>query len=131
MSRGLGDVYKRQELLEKRAQDALKNFKGTDFGTLSLSSKNTTKLSDDEFYKFLIEMFGKPAKEGVVVFDNKALAYKILEQNLGDSAAIDKEKALVAYRIAALLNSNLQDDLTKMLEKRYKTERYFKGKDSE
>lgn len=122
---------KRKELLEKRAQDALKNFKGTDFGTLSLSSKNTTKLSDDEFYKFLIEMFGKPAKEGVVVFDNKAVAYKILEQNLGDSAAIDKEKALVADRIAALLNSNLQDDLTKMLEKRYKTERYFKGKDSE
>ena len=76
-------------------------------------------------------MFGKPAKEGVVVFDNKAVAYKILEQNLGDSTAIDKEKALVADRIAALLNSNLQDDLTKMLEKRYKTERYFKGKDSE
>ena len=125
------EMKKRKELLEKRAQDALKNFKGTDFGTLSLNSKNNTKLSDDEFYKFLIEMFGKPTKEGVVVFDNKAVAYKILEQNLGDSAAIDKEKALVADRIAALLNSNLQDDLTKMLEKRYKTERYFKGKDSE
>ena len=81
------ETKKRKELLEKRAQDALKNFKGTDFGTLSLNSKNNTKLSDDEFYKFLIEMFGKPTKEGVVVFDNKAVAYKILEQNLGDSAA--------------------------------------------
>ena len=125
------ETKKRKELLEKRAQDALKNFKGEDFGTLSLSSKNNTKLSDDEFYKFLIDMFNKPAKEGIVMFDNKAVVYKISQQSLGNSEEIDKEKAIVADRITALLNSNLQDDLTKMLEKRYKTERYFKGKDSE
>ncbi len=125
------ETKKRKELLEKRAQDALKNFKGEDFGMLSLNSKNNTKLSDDEFYKFLIDMFNKPAKEGIVMFDNKAVVYKISQQSLGSSEEIDKEKAIVADRITALLNSNLQDDLTKMLEKRYKTERYFKGKDSE
>ena len=125
------EAKKRKELLEKRAKDALGDFKGTDFGTLSLNSKNNTKLSDDEFYKFLIDMFGKPAKEGIVVFDDKAVAYKISQQSLGSSEEIDKEKAIVADRITALLNSNLQGDLTKMLEKRYKTERYFKGKDSE
>ena len=125
------EAKKRKKLLEKRAQDALVNFKGTDFGTLSLNSKNDTKLSNDEFYKFLIDMFGKPAKEGIVVFDDKAIVYKISQQSLGSSEEIDKEKAIVADRITALLNSNLQGDLTKMLEKRYKTERYFKGKDSE
>ncbi|MDA3047682.1 peptidylprolyl isomerase [Campylobacter sp. JMF_08 NE1] len=124
-------VVRASEVLNENAQNALKDFKGTQFGKFTLNSQNTTSLRDDEFYKFISEMFSKPAKEGVVLFDDKALVYKITEQSLGDDTSINENKSMVAQRIDGMINSNLQGDLLKLLEKRYKLERYYKGRDSE
>lgn len=121
------DSYKRErikELLSKKSEQILANFSGTDIGFVSrVSTDNIKDLSDDEFKKFISELFRTNSKYGYVIIGNKSVVYKILEQNLLNDEAKSYENTLRA-QVASLKNSQLQKSLIEMLSKRYPVEIY-------
>ncbi|MBP3207802.1 MAG: SurA N-terminal domain-containing protein [Campylobacter sp.] len=125
-------VEKKEELLKQKAEEALKNFNGKDIGFIARDSANSvSELADFEFAMLLNDVFSNNKKEGYTIFGDKAIAYKITEQKFPDTEQISQYKDALKGEASYMMNSALQNDLLKSLQKRYKIERFYKGRDSE
>ncbi|MDO5045311.1 peptidyl-prolyl cis-trans isomerase, partial [Campylobacter sp.] len=125
------EVYKNekeQKIVEQKAKKLLENgFKGTDIGFVSRDDiKATNGLSDIEFGVFVSKIFESSSKKGYVLLNNRAVVYEILEQKLLDSEKEEKYKDEIVKNVSYLKNSELIQDLTNALQKRYKVEHYYK-----
>lgn len=125
-------VEKKQELLKTKAEENLKNFSGTDIGFIGKDSvSGIDGLADFEFAMFLNDLFANKTKEGYSIVGDKAVVYKITEQKLADAERIAKYKEMAKNNASYMINSNLQRNLLKTLEKRYKIEKFYKGREGE
>lgn len=125
------EIYKEQkqaELVEQKANGLLtEGFKGVDIGFVGRDSdKNVEGLSGTEFNMFVSNLFERKSKKGYVLLDGKAVVYEILEQKLLDSEKESEYKDVVVENVSYLKNSELMQDLTNALQKRYQVEYYYK-----
>ena len=119
---------KRKELVEEKAKKLLESeFKGIDIGFVSRESDiNIEGLSSTELNVFVSRLFDSNNKKGYVVLDDKAVVYEILEQKLLNNEKENEYKDIVTQNVSYLKNSELIQDLTSMLQKRYEVEYYYK-----
>ena len=119
---------KKAEDLKKLAENSLGKVTMKDIGFVSKASENTTNgiLSDEEFVKFIALLFTSDKQDGYVLYDNKALIYKITSQTLDNPMSANYISALESS-LSKLINTKLQEDLIFVLQKRYEIQRYYKG----
>ena len=119
---------KKAEDLKKLAENSLGKVAMKDIGFVSKASENTTNgiLSNEEFAKFIGSLFASDKQDGYVLYDNKALIYKITSQTLNNSMSSNYISALESS-LSKLVNTKLQEDLISVLQKRYEIQRYYKG----
>jgi peptidyl-prolyl cis-trans isomerase D len=120
---------KQDEQLANLAKNRLAMFEGetTEF----LSRDDVAKvpmLSPEESAEFLNEVFSSNEKSGYKIFNNKAVLYEILEQQLLDTNKLDSYKDLLSENIIKLKDAELNQNLVKVLEGRYEVHRYYKGR---
>lgn len=119
---------KKAEDLKNLAENSLGKVTMKDIGFVSKASENTTNgiLSDEEFAKFITLLFTSDKQDGYVLYDNKALIYKITSQTLDNPMSANYISALESS-LSKLINTKLQEDLISVLQKRYEIQRYYKG----
>ncbi|WP_170000040.1 peptidylprolyl isomerase [Campylobacter sp. RM9328] len=124
------EIYKfdkSKEILESKTKAALANFKGKDIGFISRDLNQTIDgLEIHEAQAFVSQLLESPNKKGYIVLDDKAVIYEILEQKLLTNDINNNYKQLVEQNIANLKNSELMQDLTNELQKRYVVKEYIK-----
>lgn len=121
-------AFLKQENLKKSAESALVNFDGKDIGFISKASENKTEiLTDNEFGELLLKIFSSKDKQGYALTNDKALVYKITDQNLSNPEMVKNYGEILKTQVAKILNSNLEQDLISALQKRYEIKRYYKG----
>ena len=114
---------KESQLLEL-AQNSVATFSGktTDF----ITAKDVTKiagLNEREGFEFLSQLFKNNKKRGFVTLSNKKVVlFNILEQKL-----LNNSKENVDSVIVNLKTDLLDENLLKMLKKRFKTEIFVEG----
>ena len=124
------EIYKDQkirEILEQKAKDAIKDFKGKEVGLIDREANATIEgLESYEVQAFASRLLESPNKKGYVILDDKAVVYEILEQNLTNNVTNNEYKQLMEQNVARLKNSELMKDLAAQLQKRYKIKEYTK-----
>ena len=116
------DLTKEKTLkaLEKLAKQDLKNFEGKNIGYISRDDINKLKfLSIDEASKFINELFNSQNPKGYVLFDNKAVLFKITAQKLLDNKKFDKIKPMVINYDNTIKQKELNKNLIRKLLKLY------------
>lgn len=114
----------KENQLQQLAQSSIATFNGknTDF----ITAKDVTKvagLTEQEGSEFLSQLFQNNKKRGFVTLSNKKIVlFNILEQKLLDNSKENVDSVIVKLR-TDLLNQNL----LKMLKKRFKTEIFVEG----
>ena len=114
----------KENQLQQLAQSSLATFNGknTDF----ITAKDVTKiagLTEQEGSEFLSQLFQNNKKRGFVTLSNKKIVlFNILEQKLLDNSKENVDSVIVKLR-TDLLNQNL----LKVLKKRFKTEIFVEG----
>ncbi|WP_345993836.1 SurA N-terminal domain-containing protein [Sulfurimonas sp. HSL-1716] len=114
----------KESQLQKLAQDSVATFNGknTDFITVKDGGK-IPGLTEQEGTEFLNQLFKNNKKRGFVTLGNKKIVlFNILEQKLLDDSKENVDSVIVKLR-TDLLNQNL----LKMLKKRFKTEIFVEG----
>ncbi len=110
--------------LQQLAENSVATFNGrnTDFITVR-DAKKVAGLSEQEGAEFLNQLFQNNKKRGFVTLSNKKIVlFNILEQKLLDNSKQNVDSVIVKLR-TDLLNQNL----LKMLKKRFKTEIFVEG----
>ena len=124
------EIYKDQkirEILEQKAKDAIKDFKGKEIGFIDREANATIEgLESYEVQAFASQLLESPNKKGYAILDDKAVVYEILEQNLTNNVTNNEYKQLMEQNVARLKNSELMKDLAAQLQKRYKIKEYTK-----
>ena len=124
------EIYKDQkirEILEQKAKDAIKDFKGKEVGLIDREANVTIEgLESYEVQAFASQLLESPNKKGYIMLDDKAVVYEILEQNLTNDVTNNEYKQLMEQNVARLKNSELMKDLAAQLQKRYKIKEYTK-----
>ncbi|MCH5313607.1 MAG: SurA N-terminal domain-containing protein [Helicobacter sp.] len=123
-------MYKHQKAKEELvnlAKESVKNFSGINTGFVSLgdrfaSSVSIPTLSNEQKAHFLSQVFGSQESEGYVLFDDKVVLYRVLEQTLSHSPTQDNE--MIAFAKNAKIEATL-DALAEYLEQTYKTTIYI------
>ncbi|TLD80212.1 peptidylprolyl isomerase [Helicobacter sp. MIT 05-5293] len=113
--------YKRHQELIKIAQESISTFKGKDIGFVNKYYNGTIEnLDTTQKAHFLNQVFSSNQKEGYVLFEDKAVMYRILEQAVMPLQAVDFDVVAknVKYGIIA-------ETLMVYLGKRYKTTMYI------
>ncbi len=115
--------------LEKDAKEAVKNFKNAKvIGFVSRDDITKIKGLDPlQAVDFLSKVFGSKEKKGYVVFDKKAIVYKVLEQKLLDKNKLKTYDALLSENVKNAKNAEVNQKLLSILRNRYKIETYYKG----
>lgn len=115
--------------LEKDAKVALKNFK--DAKVIGFVSRDDiTKIKGLDPLKavdFLSKVFNSKSKEGYIVFDKKAIVYKVLEQKLLDKNKLKTYDALLSENVKNAKSAEVNQKLLSILRNKYKIETYYKG----
>ena len=123
--------------LEKLAKESLNSFdtndKVKDLGYISRDSKITVDgLTEEEANYFINELFNTVGKQkGYITLNNKAVSYEITDQKLENPEKIAEYRESIKENISNLKNTELNQDLLNLLEKRYKIEQFYKGKSVE
>ncbi len=123
-------MYKHQkarEALVKLAKESLKDFKGTDIGFVSFDNgfvQPIPTLQDTQQAHFLSQVFGSQESEGYVLFDDKVVLYRVLEQSLAKSGGQEYENDTEILAKGAKLQAIL-DSFVEYLDKTYKTTIYI------
>lgn len=113
---------KRKESLVKLAQESVKNFAGTDIGFIDRFYNGAIlTLDTNQKMHFLSQVFGSQDKEGYVLFDDKVVLYRVLEQS---SVPKDKENNITMIAKNIKYGAVL-DTLAENLNKTYKTTIYI------
>ena len=119
------------------AKESLNSFdtndKVKDLGYISRDSKITVDgLTEEETNYFINELFNTVGKiKGYIILNNKAVSYEITDQKLENPEKITEYKESIKENISNLKNTELNQDLLNLLEKRYKIEQFYKGKSIE
>jgi peptidyl-prolyl cis-trans isomerase D len=121
-------VLKKRQKLEEMAKAALKTMEGAE------TAKEVTRdavdklssLSKPEATAFLQALFTKKSGQGVIVLDDSAIAYNILEQKLLDDKKLTEYDALVAKNVKAIKSKQLQAHLIEQLQQRYPVQIFLK-----
>ncbi len=123
-------MYKHQkarEALVNLAKESLKDFKGTDIGFVSFDNgfvQPIPTLQDTQQAHFLSQVFGSQESEGYVLFDDKVVLYRVLEQSLAKSGGQEYENDTEILAKGAKLQAIL-DSFVEYLDKTYKTTIYI------
>ena len=89
-------------------------------------------LTEEETNYFINELFNTVGKtKGYIILNNKAASYEITDQKLENPEKIAEYKESIKENISNLKNTELNQDLLNLLEKRYKIEQFYKGKSIE
>ncbi len=128
----LYEKIKHRTFLQAQASKNLANFKGKTTGFLNRDSVKDSAISDEvmnnaEFAYFLQSVFNSDLNSSAVIFDDKAILYKIKAQKLENPAKLEQYKEILIKDIRDLKSAELRSELLKELEKRYKVEIYYKG----
>lgn len=119
---------KQTETLRKKAEARLEVFNGRNIGFVS---RDTTKtiggLTQEESLEFINFVFDNNKERNFKILGNKAVLYKILEQNLLANDKLDKYVDLLNENIAQLKQAEIGQNLIAKLKTRYETEQYYKG----
>lgn len=120
--KALYERNKRKEALAELAQKSVANFSGSDIGFVDRFYNGAIlTLNEQERGYFISQVFESKNKQGYVLFDDKAVLYRILEQSA--TPLVQNNEALMLAKGAkyeALLNA-----LADYLNKTYKTTIYI------
>jgi len=119
---------KKVTALRKKAEARLGIFQGRDIGFVSRESrKKISGLSESESLEFINFVFDNNKARNFKIIGDKAVLYKILEQNLLTNEEVKKYTALVNDSIAQMKQAEISQNLVVKLKKRYDIEQYYKG----
>ncbi|AJC92958.1 putative periplasmic folding chaperone [Campylobacter subantarcticus LMG 24377] len=122
---------KTKALLEEKAKFALDNFQGIDIGTYSRDSSKNAKvgnmMNDTEFSEFLMHVFDSNKAKSYVLFDDKAIVYKITKQTLENKNKEEIYKFIIEQSAKQTKQALLKEELLKKLIELYPIQRYYKG----
>ena len=116
------DLMKEKTLksLEELAKNNLKNFKGKNIGFIGRDDINKLKfLSIDDADKFVSQLFNSKNPKGYVLFNDKAVLFKITAQKLLDMKKYQKIKPMIVNYDNNIKNKELNKNLIKTLLKLY------------
>ncbi|WP_187646788.1 peptidylprolyl isomerase [Nitrosophilus labii] len=127
----LGDFLKEKsaEELKKMAQEMYKNFDGKVTGYISRDDLDKLPpLKEVEAAEFLNKLFTTQKAEGYILLDNnKAVVYNILDQKLVRKNKIDKNRAFITDNSIKVKEATLNSRLLDVLQKSYEIEIFYKG----
>lgn len=132
-------LYKSQrqkEALAQKADLALEKFKGKNIGSVARDTqRNEQRVSEDlmndaEFSFFLMNVFNSNKDKSFVLFDDKAILYKINAQSLLNSAKLEEYKPTLEQNIKNIKANELRKELLAELKKKYKVEIYYERQKS-
>ena len=119
---------KTNELLEAKAQEVLKNFKGKDIGFVSRDAKKQIEgLTEEESMKFIQELFKSANKSSFVNLGSKAVVYNITESKLLTDPTSEQNQ-IVKSNVESMKSSSVINGLLSALEKRYEIKSYMGNK---
>jgi peptidyl-prolyl cis-trans isomerase D len=114
---------KREKAIAKLKEDAkneCKNFKGVNLGFISKAdSKKLAFLAPEETQTFLSELFKSKKDNGFVLFNDKAVLYKISEQKLLSDSDYEMKKDFLNANIVPFKSSLISEGVIENLKKRY------------
>jgi peptidyl-prolyl cis-trans isomerase D len=112
-------------ILDKKADEKMKNFKGTNIGFISKDSKiNIDTLSKDESLKVLSHILASQSKINLIKLDNKVVVYKITDTKF--SAYDTKNDSSVSQNVEAIKLNMISESLLNKLKTKY-TVKTFMG----
>lgn len=120
--------------LKEEAERKLANLNGTSIGFVNRDSVRDGARVDEqmmnnaEFSYFLQNVFNSDKNSSFVLFDDKAILYKIKAQRLDNAEKLEQYKKDLIKDISDLKHSELRAGLLKELEKLYPVQIYYKGK---
>lgn len=126
----------KKEALEQKAQLALKDFQGQNIGFVSRdSTRNLYKIdeelmNDTEFSYFLMNVFNSDQNSSYVLFDDKAILYKINRQRLAGKEKMQEYQSDLSQNLSRLKSEQIRQKLISELRKRYEIKIYYKGSQS-
>ncbi|WP_458699481.1 SurA N-terminal domain-containing protein [Sulfurospirillum sp. 1307] len=120
---------KQAKMLKKQAKARLGIFNGQDIGFVTRDSKKQIPgLSNEESIEFVNYVFDTNKASSYKIIGNKAILYKILEQNLLNKDKLQEYVDLINTNIMQIKKAEINQNLISELKKRYAIEQYYKGK---
>ena len=111
---------KTAKLLDEKAKNNLKNFKGTDLGFINKESVvKIDGLSDEETKDVLQKIVTSQNKMHYINLSDKVVLYKITDTKLGSYQS--KNDATIKSNIESIKNNYMANELLKQLQNKYKT----------
>lgn len=121
-ARRLYERNKTREALAKLAEESLKDFSGTDIGFVDrFYSGNVLTLDDNQRTRLINHIFTSQKIDDYVLFDDKVVLYRILEQS-ENRKQIEEQLSFFA---ADIKFQAILDALVEYLDKTYKTTVYI------
>ncbi|MEA3456444.1 MAG: peptidylprolyl isomerase [Campylobacterota bacterium] len=118
------------EGLTTLAESTLKNFDESratvsDFVTLD-SRDALSPLTLQETLQFLQKLFTSQKENGIITIENKVVVYRIIEQKMAANAESNNTE-LVKSSVNQIKTQDLQTNLLKSLDQKYKTKKFVEG----
>lgn len=133
----LYELSKQREALALKAEEALKNFKGKNIGTLTRDTRRVEKIngkdvakidiSDEEFAYFLMSVFNSDKQKSFVLFNDKAVIYNVNSQALISNAKFNAMRQTLVQNAKNIKANEIRKELLAQLKTRYKTQIYHEG----
>ena len=120
-------LTKKAQLLNSKAQERAESFEGKDIGYISQNTTSIDNLNSLEVLQLVKKVFSSNNKYGYVVFEDKAILYKITDQRLPNADAINNNKQFVEQIIEQVKTNEIKNDVIKELKNRYKITQYIQG----
>ncbi|OPX26394.1 MAG: hypothetical protein B1H07_04450 [Campylobacteraceae bacterium 4484_166] len=117
--------YQSDVLLEKKAKDELKNFKGVNIGLIDAESNKTIDgLTAEESHEFISKLFTQNEPKGQISLQDKRVLYKINKTEFKKES--NDKKQIVSSKINTIKTNILIENLVTKLTKIYEIEKYYK-----
>ncbi len=122
-------IQKRKEQMSSMANKMVKSKDSTGYVESDWLKINTSKaltpLNKQESLQFLQKLFSSSEKNGIIVVSDNVVVYKITDQKMGK---VDSNLSKVVKREANTIKKDIfESNLFKVLDSKYKTEKYVKG----
>ncbi len=120
-------AMKKSELLNSRAQARVTIFEGKDIGYIDRNDRSVDNLNSDESSQLVNKIFGSKEKYGYLILNDKAVLYKITDQQLPDDEVIANNGQIINQMIEQIKANEITSVLIKELRNRYKITQYIQG----